>query len=137
MAPTPQKRPPKLPLPRVDTRTPNQIVAHDAFKLMRSRVEPELTGPDGKRIKSYAEWCGGENARVAQSMAAGGMTAEEIDEAHRAHSEARGRAATMRLRFVQDDMLNAHASRKPDPTDRLENVIPRPDVLDRMIPGDI
>jgi len=123
-------------IPRADTRTPEQKVADTALALMRPRIEAELTLPNGTQPKPWSRWRA-QNRQAAVEMAAGGMTAEEIDEAHRAHSESRGRTATLVLAYVQNDMLNAHASRKPDPTDRLENVIPRPDVLDRMIPGDI
>ena len=110
-------------------------MADTALALMRPRIEAELTLPNGTQPKPWSRWRA-QNRQAAVEMAAGGMTAEEIDEAHRAHSESRGRTATLVLAYVQNDM-SKRASGPPDPTDRLDNIIPRADVLDRMIPGDI
>ena len=105
--PTPQKRPPKLPFP-VDRRSAFEQVADEAIKLIRPRIEPQIAG-----FQTWSDWRT-ENRRVAVGMAKAGMTAEEIDDAHREHSESRGRSATLKLRYVQSDLVAANASKPPE-----------------------
>ncbi len=95
-----------LPLPKVDRRPPDLVVACDALALIRPRIEPELEG------MTITDWLKAQKS-VTRSMARSGMSAAAIDAAHLAHSHTLGRPTKMLIyvqRFVLTGGLHADLS---------------------------
>lgn len=103
-----------------ERRSPVEIVADTSLALIRPRVEPALTG------MTWTAWRQ-QNRRIAVDMARAGLDAAAIDDAHREHSERKGRVTIMLL-YVQRDLATNAASLTCDDD--------RPPLFEELMPPD-
>lgn len=88
---------------RMDIRSAAEQVADEALKALRDVIEPALVG-----IR-WGEWCKRGNRRATVSMAAAGMSADDIVAAHEEACEDRGGVAVV-MSWVQERVMRQAAS---------------------------